>query len=62
MIRPETFIPCQREVFGVEPAIGDGFLQPALFLRDAGGCRPAAFTLRDPRLDLFGRVESHVRA
>jgi hypothetical protein len=59
---PETFVPCQHEVFRLELAIRHGHLQLALFLRNARGGRPAAFTLRNPRRDLLGRVESHVRA
>jgi len=61
-MRPEAFVPRQRDVFGEELAIRHGLLQLALFLRDARGGRPAAFTLRNPRRDLFGRVEPHVRA
>lgn len=59
---PETFVPRQQEVFGEKLAIRHGLLQLALFLHDAHGGRPAAFTLRNPRRDLFGRVEPHVRA
>ena len=59
---PETFAPRQQEVFWEELATRHGLLQLALFLRDAHGGRPAAFTLRNPRCDLFGRIKPHVRA
>ena len=60
---PETLAaPHQREVIWVQPAVHDGFFQLAFLLRDARRSRPAAFTLRNPGGDLFGRVEPHVRA
>jgi hypothetical protein len=40
----------------------NGFFKLTLLLHDARGCRPAALALRDPRLDVFGRVETYVRA
>jgi hypothetical protein len=49
-------------MFRKQPAVYHGLLQLALFLRDVRGRRPEALALRDPRGDLFGRVESHVRA
>ena len=59
---PETFASHQREVIGVQLAIRQSMLQLALLLCDARVCWPAAFTLRDPCCDFFGRIESHVRA
>jgi hypothetical protein len=59
---PETFASHQREVIGVQLAIRQSLFQLALLLYDARVCRPAAFTLRDPCCDFFGRIESHVRA
>lgn len=60
--RPETFASHQREVIGVQLAIRHSLFQLALLLYDARVCWPAAFTLRDPCCDFFGRIESHVRA
>lgn len=52
----------RHEVIGEQPATGGGLLQLALLLRDARGTRPASLALRDPRLDVFRRVESDARA